>query len=116
MKLEYAVILYEGPNNWNARAPDVPGCISTGSDIDDMRRMIKEALEGHIEFMASDGDPIPWPKITTVKEALEAEAGFAAEIADQWPDDPTSREEGWSTPIAEMIEIEINIPQSALPR
>ena len=24
MKLEYAVILYEGPNNWNARAPDVP--------------------------------------------------------------------------------------------
>ena len=111
MKLKYAVIMREGPNNWGAYCPDVLGCISTGSDIDDMRRMIREALEGHIEFMANDGDPIPWPKLTTPEQALKADAAFSAELAAENPDDPTDEEEGWSLPIAEMIEIEVNIPQ-----
>ena len=61
MKLTYAVILYEGPNNWGARSPDVPGCISTGSDIHDLRAIIREAIECHLEGMAADGDPIPGP-------------------------------------------------------
>ena len=33
MKLTYAVIMYEGPNNWNAYVPEVPGCVSTGKDV-----------------------------------------------------------------------------------
>ena len=115
MKLTYAVILYEGPNNWNARAPDVPGCVSVGKDIGEMRLMIGEAIAGYLEGSILDGDPIPWPKITTVQEALAADAAFSAEIAAEYPDDPTSEEEGWSPPIAEMIEIEVNIPQSAPP-
>ena len=61
-----------------------------------------------------DGDPIPWPKITTVQEALAADAAFGAEIAAEYPDDPTDEDEGWSPPIAEMIEIEVNLPQSAV--
>ena len=59
--------------------------------------------------MANDGDPIPWPKITTVQEALAADAAFGAEIAAEYPDDPTDEDEGWSPPIAEMIEIEVNL-------
>ena len=112
MKLKYAVVLYEGPNNWNASSPDVPGCFSTGKDVHDMRRMIREALEFHLECLALDGDPIPWPKCTTVQEALVADAAFGAEIAAEYPDDPTDEDEGWSPPIAEMIEIEVNLPQS----
>ena len=115
MKLTYAVIMSEGPNNWNAYVPEVLGCVSVGSDIDDMRRMIREALEFHLEGTAEDGDPIPWPKCTTVEEALAADAAFGAEIAAEYPDDPTDEDEGWSPPIAEMIEIEVNIPQSTRP-
>ena len=74
--------------------------------------MIREALEFHLECLALDGDPIPWPKLRTPEEALEVEARFAAEIAAEYPDDPTSKEDGWSPPIAEMIEIEVNLPQS----
>ncbi len=112
MKLTYAVVMSEGPNNWNASAPDVPGCASSGRDIDEQRRRIREALQGHLEVCAEYGDPIPWPKLTTPEEALEADAKFAAELAAEYPDDPTDEEEGWSTPIAEMIEIEVNLPQS----
>ena len=112
MKLKYAVIMVEGPNNWGAYIPDALGCVSSGKDIDDQRRRIREALKGHLEVSAEYGDPIPWPKLTTPEEALEADAKFAAELAAEYPDDPTDEEEGWSPPIAEMIEIEVNLPQS----
>ena len=112
MKLKYAVVLYEGPNNWNARAPDVPGCVSVGRDSGEMRLMMGEAIAGYLEGSILDRDPIPWPKLRTPEEALEVEARFAAEIAAEYPDDPTSKEDGWSPPIAEMIEIEVNLPQS----
>ena len=111
MKLTYAVILDEGPNNWNGYSPDVPGCFSVGKDIQEMRSMIREAIECHLEGLANDGDPIPWPKLATPEQALEADAAFSAELAAENPDDPTDEEEGWSPPIAEMIEIEVNIPQ-----
>ena len=112
MKLKYAVIMRQGPNNWGAYSPDVLGCVSVGDDIDDMRRMIKEALEFHLEGTDEGGDPIPWPKLRTPEEALVADAAFGAEIAAEYPDDPTDEDEGWSPPIAEMIEIEVNLPQS----
>ena len=91
-----------------------PGCCaSAGKDIDEQRRRIREALKGHLEVSAEFGDPIPWPKCATPEDALEADAQFAAELAAEFPDDPTDEEEGWSPPIAEMIEIEVNLPQSA---
>ena len=54
----------------------------------------------------------PWPKCKTLEEAIAAEVASDAELAAEYPDDPTDEEEGWSPPIAEMIEIEVNLPQS----
>ena len=56
--------------------------------------------------------PSPGLKCTTPEEALAADAAFGAEIAAEYPDDPTDEDEGWSPPIAEMIEIEVNLPQT----
>ena len=112
MKLTYAIIMQEGPNNWEGSVPDVPGCVSAGKGSDDQRRRIKEALEFHLEDWEETRLPFPWPKCKTPQEALAAEAAFAAELAAEYPDDPTDEEEGWSPPIAEMIEIEVNLPQS----
>lgn len=114
MKLTYVILMSEGPNNWNGWSPDVPGCASAGKDIDEQRARLKAALKGHIEVCAEFGDPIPWPKSRTIEEGLAADAAFNAEVEAEWPDDPTDEEEGWSPPIAEMIEIEVNIPESLL--
>ena len=114
MKLTYAVIMQEGSNNWGAYVPDVQGCGSTGESLDEQRSRIKEALEGHLDDWEKTRLPFPWPKCKTPEEALAADAAFAAELAAEYPDDPTDEEEGWSPPIAEMIEIEVNIPESEL--
>ena len=64
MKLRYAVVFEQTPNNYCAYVPDVPGCISTGNTWYKMLSMIHEALTFHIEMMVEDGDQIPEPKMS----------------------------------------------------
>ncbi len=69
MKLRYAVVFEQTPNNYCAYVPDVPGCISTGNTWYKMLAMIQEALTGHIEYMVEDGDPVPEQK-TSIEDAM----------------------------------------------
>ena len=64
MKLTYAVVIEQTPNNYGAYAPDVPGCISTAETPDEMLAMIREALTFHIEALIEDGDPVPEPTMS----------------------------------------------------
>lgn len=54
--------------------PDLPGCITEGTDLQEALRMAKEALELHLYGMEQDGDSIPIPtppeKITVPKESF----------------------------------------------
>ena len=64
MRLRYAVVFEQTPNNYCAYVPDVPGCISTGNTWYKMLSMIHEALTFHIEMMVEDGDPVPEPRMS----------------------------------------------------
>ena len=68
--MKYTVIIEKAPNNYCAFSPDVLGCISVADTPEEMREMIREALEFHIEGMLLDGHPIPEP--TAKIETLEA--------------------------------------------
>ena len=41
--------------------PDVPGCSTWGKNMEHAFAMAIDALAGHLEAMADDGDPIPPP-------------------------------------------------------
>ena len=58
MKLTYAVVIEQTPSNYAAYVPDVPGCVSTAKNWDEMLAMIREALTLHIELMNEDGDAV----------------------------------------------------------
>ena len=47
--------------NYSAYVPDLPGCIATGSTIEETEREIRKAIELHIEGMMEDGLSIPQP-------------------------------------------------------
>ena len=68
--MKYTVIIGKAPNNYAAHSPEVLGCISVGKTVEEMREMIREALEFHLEGMLLDGHPIPEP--TARIETLEA--------------------------------------------
>jgi predicted RNase H-like HicB family nuclease len=41
--------------------PDVPGCVTWGETMEHAFAMAIDALAGHLEALADDGDPIPRP-------------------------------------------------------
>jgi predicted RNase H-like HicB family nuclease len=59
MTRRYLVIYETGPGNLSGFAPDVPGCASTGSSLEEMRKNLREALEFHLEGLLLDGQPLP---------------------------------------------------------
>ena len=65
--MRYAVVFEKGPTSFGAYVPDLPGCVAVADTLDEVERLIQEAIEFHIEGMREDGDPIPNPT-STVKE------------------------------------------------
>jgi predicted RNase H-like HicB family nuclease len=57
----YAVVIEKAGGNYGAHVPDLPGCVSTGDTLEDVRRNIQEAIEFHLEGMREDGVDIPEP-------------------------------------------------------
>jgi predicted RNase H-like HicB family nuclease len=57
----YAIVIEDAGTNLAAYVPDLPGCVATGRTKEEVERLIKEAIELHLEGMAEDGLPIPEP-------------------------------------------------------
>jgi predicted RNase H-like HicB family nuclease len=72
MSVRYAVIFEQAERNWAAYVPDLPGCITTGSTLEETERNIREAIEGHLQTLSEFGDPIPRP--TTVAREIEIQS------------------------------------------
>lgn len=53
-------------SNFSGHAPDVPGCVSAGDTLEEMQRMMREALELHLEALHDDGQPMPEPVTESV--------------------------------------------------
>ena len=78
MKLQYAVVYERTPNNYGAYVPDLPGCVSTGDNWDEIRENIREAIAFHIEGLTMDGDPVPDPHMSVGDAML-----FHSEVLDE---------------------------------
>lgn len=57
----FAIVFEDAGTNFAAYVPDLPGCVATGATKEEVRQLIGEAIEMHLEGMAEDGLPIPEP-------------------------------------------------------
>ena len=55
------VVIERGDTSLGAHVPDLPGCVAVGESRDEVRRLIREAIELHIEGPKQDGLPVPAP-------------------------------------------------------
>ncbi|HEX5472437.1 MAG TPA: type II toxin-antitoxin system HicB family antitoxin [Lacipirellulaceae bacterium] len=66
MNGKYLVIIEQASDgSYSAYLPDVPGCVSCGDTVDEVKAMIQEALDFHFEGMRRAGLPIPAPTSTS---------------------------------------------------
>jgi predicted RNase H-like HicB family nuclease len=61
------LIVIEGAagENYSAYAPDLPGCVATGSTLEEVELQMRDAIAFHLEGLREAGDPIPEPSELT---------------------------------------------------
>lgn len=63
---KYPVIIEKADGNYSAYSPDLPGCVATGSTIEETILRMRDAIQFHIEGLKREGLAIPEPS-TKVK-------------------------------------------------
>jgi len=63
--MKYLIVYEKSAAGWGAYAPDLPGLGAAGKTLDEVKDLIREAVEFHLEGMRQHGDPIPPPSATT---------------------------------------------------
>jgi predicted RNase H-like HicB family nuclease len=59
--MKYAVVVERSPSGFAAYVPDLPGCVAAGGTRAEVERLIREAIQFHLEGMREDDQPIPEP-------------------------------------------------------
>ena len=68
--MRYAIVTEKANGNYSAYVPDLPGCVATGSTVDEVEAEIREAIRFHIDGMKSDGLAVPEP--TSIANYVDA--------------------------------------------
>lgn len=59
--MRYAIVIERGPTGCSAYVPDLLGCVAAAETEEEVRTLIREAIEFHLEGMREDGEPVPEP-------------------------------------------------------
>ena len=58
--MNYPIVLHKDPDSdYGVTVPDLPGCFSAGSTIDEALSMAREAIELYLEVLVEDGREVP---------------------------------------------------------
>jgi len=58
--MRFPVVIHkEAKSDYGVTVPDLPGCFSAGSTMDEALSNAREAIECHIEGLLMDGEPVP---------------------------------------------------------
>lgn len=60
--MKYTIIIEKGESSYGAYAPDLPGCVAVSETEDEVKLLIKEAIEFHLEGLKMDSEEIPETK------------------------------------------------------
>ncbi len=62
MNYKYLVVIEKADDgSYSAYLPDIPGCVSCGDTVEEVRALIQEALDFHFEGVRQAGLPLPMP-------------------------------------------------------
>jgi predicted RNase H-like HicB family nuclease len=59
--MEYLVVVEKGKSGYGAHVPDLPGCIAAAESRREVLKLIREAIELHIEALRESGQSVPEP-------------------------------------------------------
>jgi predicted RNase H-like HicB family nuclease len=63
--VKYLIVIETTNTGFSAYSPDVPGCVTTGSNREETAKNMEEALAFHLEGLKLEGEPLPQPSSTS---------------------------------------------------
>ena len=57
--MPFTIVIERSPANHAAYAPDLPGCVATGTAREETLDEMRNAIESHVESLHEHGDPVP---------------------------------------------------------
>ena len=58
----YAIVIEKGESSYGAYVPDLPGCVAVGESEEEVRSLIHEAIDLHLESLREEGLILPHPQ------------------------------------------------------
>ena len=62
--IRYTIIIEKGKRYFSAYCPDLPGVIAAGETLEETEKLMREAIEFHLEGLKLENLPLPEPTIT----------------------------------------------------
>ncbi len=59
--MRYAVVIERSETGFGAFVPDLPGCVAAAESEAEVKQLIREAIELHLEALREGGAPVPPP-------------------------------------------------------
>ena len=59
--MNFAVVIEKGASSFGAYVPDLPGCVAVGETREEALRLIREAIEFHLEGIKQECEAVPEP-------------------------------------------------------
>ena len=59
--MRYAIVVEHGSTSYGAYVPDLPGCVAAADTREEVIRLIREAIQFHVEEMQKEGVSVPEP-------------------------------------------------------
>ena len=69
--LKYVIVIEKSKTGFGAYVPDLPGCVAVAKTKTEVKKLIKEGIEFHLEGMKSSGIKIPDPYSETMEVVVK---------------------------------------------
>lgn len=63
--MKYLTVIEKTNTGYSAYSPDIDGCVSTGSTVEQVTANMEQAIKFHLEGLKLEGYEIPEPKTTS---------------------------------------------------
>jgi predicted RNase H-like HicB family nuclease len=76
INMRYPMVIHKDTDtDYSVTAPDLPGCFSAGTTLDEVMSMARYAIEYHIGGLLLDADPLPLLQLLEIHQANPEYAG-----------------------------------------
>ena len=62
--IRYTIIIEKGERYFSAYCPDLPGVIAAGEPLEETEKLMREAIEFHLEGLKEENLPLPEPTMS----------------------------------------------------